>query len=109
MATPLAAALMTSKAPAKTLSPAAPAGPTAADSSSSAAEPSGNAEQLAKTLLRELNKRTAVFGVSNVVVQQAQVQEYEYRWDGKPRSGNNLSCLSVSPDDPSEFCIGQMR
>ena len=88
---------MASKASAKTLSPAAPAGPKAADSISSAAEPSGNAAQLAVISavisLRELNKRTAVFGVWTVVVFQAQVQEYEYRWDGKPRTGNNFACL----------------
>ena len=38
-----------------------------------------------------------MFGVWTVVVQQAQVQEYEYR------------CLLVSPDDPSEYCMGQMK
>jgi hypothetical protein len=109
VASPVGGAVMTSKAPAKTLSPAAPAEPKAVDSSSSAAEPSGNAAQLAKTSLRELNKRTAAFGMWTVVVQQAQAQEYEYRWDGIPCIGKNCSCLLVSPDDPSEYCIGQMR
>ena len=59
--------------------------------------------------LRELNKRSAQFGTWTVVVQQAQVEEYVYMWEGKKRTGRNLSCVLVSLDEPSEYCIGQMR
>ena len=86
--------------------------PKAAATNSSAAAsaaPSGNAAQLAVLPLRELNKRSGQFGAWTVVVQQAQVEEYEYQWEGKQRTGKNLSCLLVSPEDPSEYCIGQMR
>ena len=59
--------------------------------------------------LRELNKRSGQFGSWAVVVQQAKVDEYEYQWEGKTRTGNNFSCIFVSSQDPSEYCIGQMR
>ena len=70
---------------------------------------SGGAAQPATLPLRELNKRSGQFGAWAVVVQQAQVDTYEYTWDGKPRTGKTLSCTFVSPQDPTEYCIGQMR
>ena len=59
--------------------------------------------------LRELTKRSAQFGASSVGVRQAQIDTYEYKWDGKPRTGKTFSCTVVSSHDPTEYCIGQMR
>ena len=39
----------------------------------------------------------------------SEVDEYEYQWDGKKRYGKSFSCVFVSVDDPSEYCMGQMR
>ena len=44
-----------------------------------------------------------------MVVQQALVEENVYMWEGKQRTGSNLSCVLASHDEPSEYCIGQMR
>ena len=38
-----------------------------------------------------------------------QADEYEYQWDGKKRTGKSFSGVFVSPDNPSEYCMGQMR
>ena len=70
---------------------------------------SDSAEQHATLPLRELNKRSGQFGAWAVVVQQAQVDTYEYKWDDKPRTGKTFSCTFVSSQDPTEYCIGQMR
>ena len=59
--------------------------------------------------LRELNKRSGQFGAWDVVVQQCQVDTYEYKWDSKSRTGKTFSCTFVSSQDPTEYCIGQMR
>ena len=59
--------------------------------------------------LRDLNKRSAQFGSWTVVVQQAQQEEYEYVCKGKLGKGKSFSCLLVSPEDPSEYCMGTMR
>ena len=89
---------------------------TGATAKRSAAQPAppqaaatGGAAQPATLPLRELNKRSGQFGAWAVVVQQAQVDTYEYTWDGKPRTGKTLSCTFVSSQDPTEYCIGQMR
>ena len=70
---------------------------------------SDSAEQHATLPLRELNKRSGQFGAWAVVVQQAQVDTYEYKWDDKPRTGKTFSCTFVSSQDPTEYCMGQMR
>ena len=70
---------------------------------------SDSAAQPATLPLRELNKRSGQFGAWAVVVQQAQVDTYEYTRDGKPRTGKTFSCTFVSPQDPTEYCMGQMR
>ena len=73
------------------------------------APPFGSAAQPALLPLRELNKRSAQFGTWTVVVRQARVEEYEYQWKDQKRSGKTFSCLLVSTQDPSEYCMGQMR
>ena len=70
---------------------------------------SDGAAQPATLPLRELNKRSGQFGAWAVVVRQTQVDTYEYKWDGKPRTGKTFSCTFVSSQDPTEYCIGQMR
>ena len=72
-------------------------------------EAENSAAQPALLPLRELNKRSAQFGGWTVVVRQAQVEECEYQWEGQKRTGKTFSCLFVSPKDPGEYCIGQMR
>ena len=79
---------------------------------SSAEQPAaspGSAAQSVSLPLRELSKRSGQFGAWTVVVRQAQVDEYEYQWEGQKRNGKTFSCILVSFDDPSEFCMGQMR
>ena len=39
----------------------------------------------------------------------SQVEEYEYQYEGKKRSGTNFICVFVSVLDPCEYCMGQMR
>ena len=70
--------------------------------------PPGSAARSASLPLRELSKRSE-FGAWTVVVRQAQADEYEYQWEGQKRSGKTFSCILVSSDDPSEYCMGQMR
>lgn len=70
---------------------------------------SGSAAQLASLHLRKLNKRSTQFGAWTVVVRGAQVEEYECLWEGTKRTGETFSCLLVSSQGPSAYCIGQMR
>ena len=93
--------MMAPKVSATALPSAAPA--MAANSNSNAVDAT------AHPALRELGKRNEAFGTWTVVVRQANVQEYEYQWQGKTNKGKNCSCLLVSFDDPSEYCMGQMR
>ena len=71
--------------------------------------PFGSAAQPALLPLRELNKRSALFGAWTVVVRQARVEEYEYTWQSQKRTGKTFSCVLVSTQDPTEYCMGQMR
>ena len=101
-------------APKDQASKASAAQPAAANASAGqpAAQPaakSDSAEQHATLPLRELNKRSGQFGAWAVVVQQAQVDTYEYKWDDKPRTGKTFSCTFVSSQDPTEYCMGQMK
>ena len=73
------------------------------------ATPKGSAAQPALIPLRELNKRSAQFGAWTVVVRQARVEEYEYTWQNQKKTGKTFSCLFVSTQDPTEYCMGQMR
>ena len=60
-------------------------------------------------LLVNLNKRSARFGTWKVFVYYAKVEEYEYQWDGKPRSSKNLNCLLVDESDYSSYCNAQFK
>jgi hypothetical protein len=73
------------------------------------AKAASGAAQPASLPLRELNKRSGQFGSWAVVVQQAQVDTYDYNWKGQTRIGKTFSCVFVSSQDPSEYCMGQMR
>ena len=91
---------------------AAAMAPGAAGSASQPADSAGasdNAEQHETQPLRELNKRSAQFGTWVVVVRQPQVDTYDYKWDGKARTGKAFSCVFVCFQDFTEYCIGQMR
>ena len=70
---------------------------------------SDSAAQPATLPLRELNKRSGQFGAWDVVVQRCQADTYEYKWEGKSRTGKTFSCTFVSSQDPTEYCMGQMR
>ena len=86
--------------------------PDTAAEESKAAQPTppfGSAAQPAVLPLRELNKRSALFGAWTVVVRQARVEEYEYTWQSQKRTGKTFSCVLVSTQDPTEYCMGQMR
>ena len=98
----LAAARASAAQPAAATASAAQPATQPAAASDSAAHP-------ATLPLRELTKRSAQFGAWSVVVTQAQIDTYEYKWDGKPRTGKTFSCTLVSSHDPTEYCIGQMR
>ena len=62
---------------------------------------SDSAAQPATLPLRELNKRSGQFGAWAVVVRHTQVDTYEYKWDGKQRTGKTFSCTFVSSQDPN--------
>ena len=70
---------------------------------------SNSAAQHATLPLRELNKRSGEFGSWAVVVRQAQVHTYDHKWKSKARTGKIFSCVFVSCQIPTEYCIGQMR
>ena len=97
----------------KATQPAPPSGsaaqPAGKGKATQPAPPSGSAAQPAVLPLHELNKRSAQFGAWTVVVRQARVEEYEYQWEGQKRSGKTFCCLFVSAQDPTEYCMGQMR
>ena len=81
-------------------------------SNSNAAEVAGTPGSAAQSVfvpLRELSKRSSHFGTWTVIVRQAQVDEYEYQWEGQKRSGKTFSCIFVSCEDPREYCVGQMK
>ena len=59
--------------------------------------------------LCELNKRSGPIGTWFVVVQQANVDSYEYAFAGQQRTGKVFSCVLVSPGARSEYCMGQLR
>ena len=92
-----------------------PASQLAAESASVAqldAQPAAAAGGTAKSStlpLRELSKRSAQFGAWSVVVQQAKVEHYEYQYQGQKKNGKVFSCVFVSSDDPTEYCMGQLR
>jgi hypothetical protein len=44
-----------------------------------------------------------------VVVQQANVDSYEYAFAGQQRTGKVFSCVFVSPGARTEYCMGQLR
>ena len=67
------------------------------------------AEDTKTLLLVNLNKRSARFGTWKVFVYYAKVEEYEYQWDGKPRSSKNLNCLLVDESDHSSYCNAQFK
>ena len=87
----------------------APQSAPTSDSATQSAAASGSAGQPVSLPLRELNKRSGQFGTWIVVIRQAQVDEYEYQWEGQKRNGKTFSCILVSIDDPCEYCIGQMK
>ena len=100
---------------AATDSAAQPASQPAAETASAAqlasqpAAAAGGTAPSATLPLRELTKRSGQFGAWFVVVQQAKVDIYEYQYQGQQRNGKAFSCIFVSSDDPTEYCIGQLR
>ena len=56
-----------------------------------------------------LNPRSAQIGTWIVVVQQANLEEYGYVWNGEPKSGKTFSCVLVSMLDPKEYCLAHIR
>ena len=88
--------------------PAAESGSVAGLDAQPAAAAGGTAKS--STLpLRELSKRSAPFGEWSVVVRQPKVESYEYLYQGQPKNGKVFSCVLVSSDDPTEYCMGQLR
>ena len=98
-----------------TASAAQPASQPAAETASAAqpatqpAAAAGGTAPFATLPLRELNKRSAQFSAWAVVVQQAKVDTYEYQWQGEKRNGKTFSCTFVSSEDPTEYCMGELR
>ena len=60
--------------------------------------------------LPELNNASAKTGGSWIVDAFRPVEDnYQYTWQGKPRSGTNLLVSLVSPEDPSQYCQAQFK
>ena len=81
-------------------------------SDSSAEQPAALPSSAAESVylpLRELSKRSGQFRAQSIFVQQAQDDEYDYLWQGQKKNGKTFSCILVSSEDPSEYCIGQTR
>ena len=52
-----------------------------------------------RTPLWQLNITTTKLAEWEVVVQYARLEEYEYSWEGKPRTGKVFKCILVYVDD----------
>ena len=98
-----------SKIPTSSTAQPAPAAASAPQPDTQPAAASGSAAQPDTLPMRELTNRSAQIGAWAIVIRHAQVDVYEYKWDGKQRTGKTFTCTFVSLENPSEYCMGQMR